>query len=151
MAHELVLNRLLDAPPEKLYRLWTDPGTYGEWFCPKPWRVSHAEMDVRAGGRSNVTMQGPNGEVVQNPGQWLEVIPNRKLVFSDAFVGDWKPKDGAPFMVATLTFEPEGNKTRYIAVVSHWSEADKLQHEKMGFAQGWGIVADQLEALAKKI
>ncbi len=96
-------------------------------------------------------MKGPNGEVVENPGQWLEVIPNRKLVFSDAFVGDWIAKDGTPFMVATLTFEPEGNKTRYIATVSHWSEADKLQHEKMGFVEGWGIVADQLEALAKKI
>ena len=151
MAHELVLNRLLDATPEKLFRLWTDGSTYGEWFCPKPWTVSHAEMEVRAGGKSNVTMKGPNGEVVQNPGQWLEVIPNRKLVFSDAFVGDWVAKDGAPFMVATVTFTPEGDKTRYIATVSHWSEADRQQHENMGFAQGWGVVADQLEALARKI
>lgn len=151
MAHELVLNRLLDAPPEKLFRLWTDGSTYSEWFCPKPWTVSKAEMDVRPGGKSCVTMQGPNGEVVENPGQWLEVIPNRKLVFSDAFVGDWIAKDGAPFMVATITFEPEGDKTRYIAVCSHWSEADKLQHEKMGFLQGWGVVADQLEALTRKI
>ena len=96
-------------------------------------------------------MKGPNGEVVQNPGQWLEVIPNRKLVMTDAFVGDWVPKDGAPFMVATITFTPEGDKTRYIATCHHWNEADKLQHDKMGFTAGWGVVADQLEALAKKI
>ncbi len=151
MAHELVLNRMLDAAPEKLFRLWTDGSTYGEWFCPKPWTVSKAELDVRPGGRANITMNGPNGEVVENPGQYLEVIPNRKLAFTDAFVGDWAAKNGAPFMAATITFEPEGNKTRYIAVCHHWSEADKLQHEKMGFVEGWGIVADQLEALAKKI
>lgn len=151
MAHELTLTRLLDASPEALYRLWTDPSTYADWFCPKPWTVSHAEMEVRPGGRSRVTMKGPNGEVMENPGQWLEVIPNRKLVFSDAFVGDWVAKDGAPFMVATVTFTPEGGKTRYVATVSHWNEADKQRHETMGFAQGWGVVADQLEALAKKI
>ena len=151
MAHELVLNRLLDAPAEKLYRLWTDPSTYGEWFCPKPWFVSDAKCDFRAGGASSVTMKGPNGEVVQNPGQYLEVIPGRKLVFTDAFVGDWVPKDGAPFMAATITFTPEGDKTRYIATCHHWNEADKRQHEQMGFTAGWGVVADQLEALAKKI
>ena len=36
MAHELVLTRLLDAPAEKLFQLWTDPSRYAEWFCPKP-------------------------------------------------------------------------------------------------------------------
>lgn len=151
MAHELVLTRLLDAPAETLYRLWTDPTRLHEWFCPKPWTVTKAELDVRPGGACTVTMGGPNGEVVPNPGQYLEVIPNRKLVFSDAFTGDWVPKDGAPFMVATVTFEPEGDKTRYTAVASHWNEADKKKHEDMGFHVGWGIVADQLEALAQKI
>ena len=62
MAHELVLNRLLDAPPEKLYRLWTDPSRMPEWFCPKPWTVSVEKMDLRPGGASHFTIRGPNGE-----------------------------------------------------------------------------------------
>jgi uncharacterized protein YndB with AHSA1/START domain len=151
MPHELVLDRLLDAPAEKLYRLWTDPRRMHEWFCPKPWAVTHAELDVRPGGKCDVTMKGPNGEASALPGQYLEVVPNRKIVFSDAFTGDWTPKDGAPFMVATVTFTPQGDKTRYVAVVRHWTEADMKKHEEMGFHQGWGIVADQLEALAKTI
>jgi uncharacterized protein YndB with AHSA1/START domain len=151
MAFELVLNRLLDAPADKLYGLWTDPARMGEWFCPKPWKVTHAELDVRPGGACNIITNGPNGEVMPNPGQYLEVVANRKIVFTDAFTGDWKPKDGAPFMVATVTFEPQANKTRYIAAVRHWSEADKKKHEEMGFHPGWGIVADQLEALAKTL
>jgi uncharacterized protein YndB with AHSA1/START domain len=151
MAYELTLNRLLDAPPEKLFAIWTDPGRLGEWFCPKPWKVTHAELDVRTGGATHITMEGPNGEVMPNPGQYLEVVPNRKIVFSDAFIGDWKPKEGAPFMVATVTFTPEGDKTRYVAVVRHWTEEAMKQHEQMGFHQGWGIVADQLEAVAKTI
>ena len=151
MAHELTLNRLLDAPADKLYRLWTDPSRLHEWFCPKPWTVSHAVLDVRPGGAADITMEGPGGEVVSNPGQYLEVVANRKLVFTDPFTGDWVPKDGAPFMVATVTFTPEGGKTRYIAVCRHWSAADKKKHEEMGFHPGWNIVADQLEALAKTL
>jgi uncharacterized protein YndB with AHSA1/START domain len=54
-------------------------------------------------------------------------------------------------MVATITFEPEGDKTRYIAVVRHWSDAEKKKHEEMGFHKGWGQCAEQLEALARTI
>jgi uncharacterized protein YndB with AHSA1/START domain len=151
MAHELVLDRLLDAPAEKLFRLWTDPTRMHEWFCPKPWTVTDVELDLRPGGACNFTMHGPNGEVVPNSGQYLEIVPNRKIVFTDAFTGDWKPKDGAPFMVATVTFEPQGGKTRYVCVARHWTEAEMKKHEQMGFHEGWGIVADQLEALAKTI
>ncbi len=150
-AHELVLNRLLDAPPDTLYRLWTDPTRLKDWFCPRPWTVTQAELDVRPGGVCHFTMQGPNGEVVPNLGQYLEVVPGRKLVFTDAFTGGWIPKEGAPFMVATITFEPEGGKTRYIATVRHWTEADMKKHEAMGYQQGWNTVADQLETLARTL
>ena len=151
MAHELTLNRLLDAPADKLYRLWTDPSRMHEWFCPKPWTVSRAALDVRPGGACNITMRGPNGEVMENPGQYLEVVANRKLVFTDAFTGDWQPRDGAPFFVGIVEFEPEGDKTRYTCTVRHWTEEARARHEQMGFHQGWGIAAEQLEALAKTI
>jgi uncharacterized protein YndB with AHSA1/START domain len=53
-------------------------------------------------------------------------------------------------MTLALTFDEEGEgKTRYIARAKHWSVADREQHEKMGFHEGWGICADQLEELAK--
>jgi uncharacterized protein YndB with AHSA1/START domain len=52
-------------------------------------------------------------------------------------------------MVAIVTFEDlGGGKTRYRAVARHWSAEDKAAHEQMGFHEGWGIVADQLAALA---
>ncbi len=55
-------------------------------------------------------------------------------------------------MVATVMFEDlGGGKTRYTATARHWTVADKEAHEKMGFHEGWGIAADQLEQLAKKI
>jgi uncharacterized protein YndB with AHSA1/START domain len=151
MPHELVLTRLLDTAPEKLFRCWTDPALLKQWFAPKPYTTPQAEMDVRPGGASNIAMRSPDGHDIPCPGQYLEIVPDRKIVFTDAFTGDWSPKDGAPFMVATIEFAPEGSKTRYTATVRHWSEADKKKHEEMGFHQGWGICADQLEALAKTL
>jgi uncharacterized protein YndB with AHSA1/START domain len=149
--HEMTLTRLLDAPADTLFRCWTTPELIKQWFAPKPWTTPVAEVDLRAGGACNIVMKSPQGQEAPCPGQYLEVVPGRKLVFTDGFTGDWVPKDGTPFMVATVTFEPEGYKTRYTATVRHWSEADRKKHEEMGFYPGWGLCAEQLEALAKTI
>ena len=149
--HEMSLIRLMDAPADKLFRCWTTPELIKQWFAPKPYTTSIAEVELRAGGRNNIVMKSPEGQEIPCPGTYLEIVPNRKIVFTDAFTGDWNPREGAPFMVAIVTFEPEGNKTRYTATVRHWTEADRARHEQMGFHQGWGQCADQLEALAKTI
>ena len=78
----------------------------------------------------------------------LHIIPK---TFTDAFTGDWQTKDGAPFTVCVVEFEPQGDKTRYTCTVRHWTEQARAQHEKMGFPAGWQLVADQLEALAKTL
>jgi uncharacterized protein YndB with AHSA1/START domain len=150
--HELVLELILDAPKEKLYRGWTEPELMKQWFAPKPWTTPKVENDVRPGGVSNVTMRSPDGQEFPNPGQYLEVVPNRKLVFTDAFVGNWVPKEGAPFFVGEVTFEDAGQgKTKYTAKARHWSEETKAQHEQMGFIPGWTQCARQLEELAKTL
>lgn len=148
--HELTLTRLIDAPREKLFRCWTDPELIPIWFCPPPWGVSKAEVDLRPGGSSLIVMRGPEGEEMPNRGVYLEVIPNEKLVATDAFTSAWEPSE-KPFMTMILTFEEEDGKTRYTATVRHWTAEDKAQHEAMGFHVGWGIATDQLEALAKRI
>jgi len=95
-------------------------------------------------------MKGPEGQEVPNAGVYLEVIPNEKLVFTDAYSSAWEPSE-KPFMTGILTFQDEGGKTRYTARVVHWTEQDMKQHEAMGFEQGWGIATDQLEALAQTL
>ncbi|MES2291763.1 MAG: SRPBCC family protein [Pseudomonadota bacterium] len=150
-AHELILTRVMDAPADKLFRCWTDPDLLKQWFAPKPYTTPVAEMDLRVGGATNVVMKSPDGQEMPNPGTILDVVPGRKLVFTDAYTGDWMPREGAPFMTAVITFEPEGGKTRYTATVRHWTGDDVKKHEAMGFHQGWGICADQLEALAQTI
>lgn len=149
--HELVLMREIDAPREKIFRAWTDPELLKQWFCPKPWGVSHAELDVRSGGSSVIVMNGPNGEVVDNRGVYLEVVPNEKIVFTDAFKTAWIPSE-KPFMTGIVLLEPLGDgKTKYTAMARHWTEEDKKTHEAMGFHEGWGAATDQLAALVATI
>jgi uncharacterized protein YndB with AHSA1/START domain len=149
---ELVLARIVDATPEQLFKLWTTPELYPEWFCPKPWRAEVTKMDLRPGGASSNVMRGPDGEVFENNGVYLEVVPNEKLVFTDAFTEGWVPAEDGGMMTATLTFEarPDG-KTLYVARVGHPTVAKLKQHEQMGFHEGWGVVAEQMEALAKTL
>ena len=147
---ELVLCRLLDAPREKLYQCWTDPELMKQWFVPKPWSIAKIEINLRAGGSSLVVMKSPEGQEFPNPGIYLEVVPGRKLVFTDAYTSAWQPSQ-KPFMTAIVTFEDQGGKTLYTARALHWTVEDRETHEKMGFHQGWGICADQLEALASKL
>ena len=108
------------------------------------------ETDVRAGGATLVVMRGPDGVEFPNRGVYLEVVPNERLVFTDAFTHAWEPSH-KPFMTVVLTFADEGGKTRYTARVLHWTAADREAHEKMGFHEGWGVATDQLTALAKTI
>ena len=147
---ELVLTRLISAPREKVYRAWTDPELLKQWFAPKPYTTPIVEIDVRPGGSAYFVMRGPDGKDLPNRGVYLEVVPNAKLVSTDAYVRAWEPSE-KPFMTLILTFGDEGGKTRYTARVRHWTVADREAHEKMGFHEGWGLCTDQLEALVAKI
>src|SRR5262245_45310411 len=128
---ELVLSFLIDAPRERVYQAWTDPQLLTQWFAPKPWTTPLAELDVRPGGSSPVVMPRPEGNDFPNAGLYLDVVPNERLVFTDAFTSAWQPSE-KPFMTGILTFEDQGGKTRYTARVLHWSTADREAHEKMG-------------------
>ena len=133
-----------------LYRCWTEPALLKQWFAPKPYATPLAEMDVRPGGSSLIMMRGPDGQDMANRGVYLDVVPNERLVLTDAFTEAWQPS-AKPFMTVILTFEKQGEKTLYTARVRHWTVEDREAHEKMGFHVGWGICTDQLAALAARL
>jgi uncharacterized protein YndB with AHSA1/START domain len=148
--HELVITKLLDAPREKLFRCWTQPALLKQWFAPKPFTVASAEVDLRPGGGCTIVMRSPEGQEFPNPGIYLDIVPNQRIVFTDALRPGFVPS-GEPFMVAVVEFADEAGKTRYTARARHWNAQAKARHEQMGFHQGWSQCADQLEALAKTL
>lgn len=145
---DLILTRVINAPRDKVFKAWTDPKLLVKWFAPLPWTTPVAQTDIRAGGSSLIVMRDPDGSEFPNRGVYLEVVPNERLVFTDAYSQAWEPSD-KPFMTVILTFDDLGGKTKYTARLKHWTVADCEQHEKMGFHGGWAMCAEQLAALVE--
>lgn len=147
---DLVLERIVDVPPELVWLAWTTPEHICKWFTPKPWTTTSCEIDLRPGGGFRATMRSPEGKEFPNVGCYLEIVPNRRLVFTDALLPGYRPSAN-PFMTAVIEIEPADKGTRCRATAIHRDEETRQKHEEMGFHTGWGTALDQLVALAKTL
>lgn len=147
---DLVLERVVDVPPELVWKAWTEPKHLMPWFTPAPWKTIDCEIDLRPGGIFRTVMQSPEGQTMDNAGCYLEIVTNRRLVFTDGLAPGYRPKDGG-FFTGFLTFEPVAGGTKYTARAIHKDEATRKQHEEMGFHSGWGTALDQLVAYVKTV
>jgi uncharacterized protein YndB with AHSA1/START domain len=143
---ELALTRVIDATPARLFQAWTT--RLPEWWGPHGMTTPFCEMELRPGGGFRTIMRAPDGTEYPTRGVFLEVVPDERIVFTDAYDVGWVPNPDV-FFTAITTFEAlPGGKTRYTARARHWTVANRERHEKMGFHQGWGESLDRLVALA---
>lgn len=145
---DLVLERVIDVPRHLVWEAWTKPEHVCKWFTPAPWTVSECEIDLRPGGIFRTIMCSPDGNKFPNVGCYLEIIPQEKLVWTDALLPGYRPSE-KPFFTAIILLETIGTGTRYTAIGIHRDEAGRKQHEDMGFHNGWGTALNQLVAYAK--
>lgn len=149
--NELAIERVIDAPRDAVWRAMTDH--LAEWWCPRPWGTEIIALEWRSGGRFHLAMHGPEGEVHGGDGMLLEVVPGERIVFTNALGEGWAPQAAQPVAIVgmlTLADAPDG-RTAYRASARHWNAADTKAHDEMGFAEGWGICADQLEEVARHL
>lgn len=155
---DLVLEREVDVPLEKLWRGLTEAEQVKKWFCPKPWQVVDCRMDLRPGGEFYFVMQSPEGQQFPSSGCYLFVNPKKQIIWTAALAPGFRPalpatendkECSALTMSCVITLEARGNNTLYNATVLHNSAEHRKQHEAMGFHVGWGICLDQLVELAK--
>lgn len=145
---DLVLERVVDVPPALVWEAWTKPEHLRHWFTPKPWTVAHCEVDLRPGGTFRTVMRSPDGEEHDVAGCYLEIVPQQRLIWTDALLPGYRPSAN-PFFTAIVELEARGKGTRYTATAIHRDEDGRKKHEEMGFHQGWGTVLDQLVEYAK--
>ena len=145
-----VLERVVDVPSDLVWKAWTEPSRLKQWFTPKPWLTVECEIDLRPGGIFRTVMRSPEGQDFPNLGCYLEIVPGRKLVWTDALEPGFRPARNQPGphcpfqFTAFVLLEPRGAKTKYTAIVLHKDEASRNQHDAMGFHSGWGTALDQL-------
>lgn len=153
---DLVLERVVDVPRELVWQAWTMPEHVKKWFTPAPWTTTDCEIDLRPGGLFRTVMRSPEGQEFPNVGCYLEIVTNEKLVWTDALLPGYRPvlksESGAGMLfTAVILLETHEKGTKYTAIAMHKDEADKSNHEEMGFHDGWGKCFDQLVALVKQI
>lgn len=146
---DLILERQVDVPVEKVWKAWTTPEHLMPWFCPKPWKTTECEIDLRPGGLFRTVMEGPEGERHDSRGCYLEVSENRCLVWTSALKEGYRPQDTGDdclnnHFTAFLLLEPTDTGTSYTAIARHGNTEARKNHEDMGFHDGWGTVLDQL-------
>ena len=153
--NDLVLERLLDAPRALVWKAWTTPEHVKRWWAPRPYETPECEMDLRPGGGFYTKMTGPDGFEESGTGCFLEIVEGEKVIWTSALGEGYRPNVldtegcGAFAFTAIVTFEDAGDgRTRYRVVAMHASASDRDTHEKMGFLDGWGTVAEQLGEVA---
>jgi uncharacterized protein YndB with AHSA1/START domain len=99
---ELRLSRVLDAPVELVWEVWTQPEHLAQWWVPNGFTNTISRMEVRAGGEWDLVMHGPDGTDYTNKSVFREVVPHRKIVYEHISV---------PKFMATISFEARGQQT----------------------------------------
>lgn len=152
--HELRVESLLNAPRTSVWRCWTDPRLLEQWFHPEGWTTEVQALELRPGGATRIVMGGPNGEVSEGAGVVLEVQPERRFAFTNAYMPGWVPAEpptDTPFRTMVIELSDDGSGTRYVVRALHWSAEAKERHDAMGFRKGWKETAKRLELLARSI
>ena len=144
---QLQLKRVFDAPRELVFRAWTDPRQFQQWFgaaaCDGA-SLQSVKLDARPGGRYRLQVRRPDGEFFTTVGTYQEVKPPERLVFTWQF-----EKDGAgdefgevepPEMLVTVEFRARGKQTELT-----------LTHERFGSVEsrdrhndGWNRCLESL-------
>lgn len=149
---QMAVSRTFDAPLEMLWKAWTEPKQFMKWYGPKGFTAPTCEIDLREGGRHLWSMQSPDGKQMYFTGNYKEVQPMQRLVFTDS-MSDAKGNVMSPEMMGmpagspvtmdvTVTFKHAAGKTT--VTVSHVGQAD-------GAGAGWEQAFDKLEkVLAQK-
>jgi uncharacterized protein YndB with AHSA1/START domain len=132
----LTLQRRLNAAPAKVFRAWTEPAQFMTWMHPGGSDVVRAELDVRVDGRYVIVYRKPDGNEVEVGGRYLEVVPDRKLIFT--WVWRYSPEHESQ---VTLLLEPDGDATWL--TLTHERLADDAQCED--HRRGWTDGIDSLE------
>lgn len=159
-ALDLRLERVVDVSPEKVWAAWTQPEHVVKWFTPAPWTTTACEIDLRPGGAFRTTMRSPEGQEFPNVGCYLEIVPNRRLAWTNCLLPGFRPPapnpgptcgdDEARFtFTAVIELEPAGAGTRYVATAMHGDLEASRKHAEMGFTDGWGKALEQLVEVAQ--
>jgi uncharacterized protein YndB with AHSA1/START domain len=139
-ATQIQITREFDAPRHLIYQAWTTPALIKRWWSAKRGEVTVAEVDLRVGGRWRWVMVANGGFEVAFHGEYRELVPDERLVFSEVYEG--MPEAEA---LTTLTLSEAAGRTTLTMVVEHLSQEHRDTHINSGMEAGMQDALDLLE------
>ena len=154
----MVLTRILDAPPELVWKAWTDPKYVMQWWGPKGFTAPVCKIDFRVGGKFLCCMRSPDGQEFWNGGEYHEIVPNEKIVSSMYFADSEGNKvEPAHYGIEheaienvhdVITFEDLGNgQTKLTFIGNETAEAAK----NSGQLEGWNQILTKFETVVAEL
>jgi uncharacterized protein YndB with AHSA1/START domain len=132
----LALERRYPVAPEKVWRAWTEPEAIKRWFGRPNEPVSLAELDVRVGGRFRIAFGGADGNANECAGEYREVVPQRKLVFT----WHWPRTTPERISLVTILFKAAAGGTELdFRHEQFFDEAARNDHQR-----GWTPILENL-------
>ncbi len=104
---EIVISRVIDAPPELLFEAFTEVRHLSRWWGPEGFSTTTGSFEFRVGGEWDFTMHGPDGTDYQEWITWTEIAPPERITLVH---GESRGDPNA--FQSTLTFQPDGAATR---------------------------------------
>jgi uncharacterized protein YndB with AHSA1/START domain len=145
----MTLTAEFDAPPERIWQLWSDPRQLERWWGPPTYPATVDSHDFRHGGRVAYHMTGPEGD---QPRGWWEIVeldPPRHLVFHDGFADDdGNPNPDFPVTTALVSIDTIDGRRTQMKIVSTFPSLEALeQMVAMGMEEGLTQAVGQIDAI----
>ena len=146
--NELTLTRLIDAPRNVVWNVWTDQKLLAQWWGPQGFTNPVCEIDVHSGGSIRIDMRGPDGTVYPMIGKYLEIVEPQLLVFTSSAID----KNGRPLFIVfnTVTFAEQGGNTKLIIHASVSDITPEAAPHLAGMETGWTQSLVRLEEFIAK-
>jgi len=142
----LVLIKHFKATPERVFAAFTDKAVMQSWYGPETMTVPHCEVDARVGGQYRVEMHRANGGVSVVTGEFKEIVPHERLVFS----WGWLNGTGRnPETTVTLTFKPADGGTELTLVQTGFLEEGFREGHREGWTSAWNALEAALDGRPK--
>jgi uncharacterized protein YndB with AHSA1/START domain len=138
----LVVRRTIQATPTRLFEAWTTADHLIRWWGPTGVECTEANVDLKVGGHYKLANRLPDGSVILIHGEFLEISPPHKLVYTWSTDPDDETKALAETEQVTVRFEARGTATEVIVVHERVAPASREGHEG-----GWVGCLDGLAEL----
>ena len=146
----ITVEKIYNAPINKLWHAWTNSQMLDQWWGPEPWKAITKSLDFSKNGYWHYYMAGPKGEKQWCWVDYLNIIPEKEFTGRDSFCKETGVIDKKlPSTTWHVKFENINNKTKMIVTLSFDSTDDMDKMIKMGFEQGFTMGLEQLDNLLK--